>query len=554
MLVSFDVFDTALIRKVYKPVDIFDLVDDTFKQKRIQAENLARIDNMFYTLSDIYKHIPERKYKTKTEINLEYDNCEQNTKIYKKYLQHIENGDTVIFISDMYLPSIIIRRMLEKCGYTQPKVYVSCEMGAYKSDGSLFRKVQEIEGKIDIHYGDNYQCDIVAAMNEGIKPIFNVALENIKTDVPDVNSKLRKYLIQNEQSVLPLDCKIARYLAPMVYDFTKWILDNREKGQKIFFNARDGYLPYLLAKDVFKADNIHYIECSRKSVLFCSFDFSKPIESPVNALHFERLILPRTGGVFGFLESINFPEERIKLLTTKPKENIREFVIRNQKELYKYFKECKDNALKYLDKFNLSNDDMIVDVGYFGSIQMAIEQITNKKLNGMYLQTFPSDVDKFCKRYSYFERPIVKYCLMIESVMSSAEDGVYGYTKFGEPIHYKDNDTKKAFSQRIIKNVMESCKFIHNEKIPTNSIDVEKLVVRLLYYPTLEESKYCNEPIFENGNIKEFESVVWFEPDLIKRGELQHCYDKSYWRPAFMVQLRNDKELAYLEKFIRIHD
>ena len=37
----------------------------------------------------------------------------------------------------------------------------------------------------------------------------------------------------------------------------------------------------------------------------------------------------------------------------------------------------------------------------------------------------------------------------------------------------------------------------------------------------------------------------------IKQGELQDCYNKSYWRPAFEKLLQNDIELSYLEKYLK---
>ena len=58
-LVSLDVFDTAIFRKVYSPTDIFNVVEDAvggnFKQLRIQAQDNVRKKDIFYTLVDIYK-------------------------------------------------------------------------------------------------------------------------------------------------------------------------------------------------------------------------------------------------------------------------------------------------------------------------------------------------------------------------------------------------------------------------------------------------------------------------------------------------------------------
>ena len=61
-LVSLDVFDTAIFRKVIHPENIFDLIEEdvgrNFKSKRIEAQNKARLKDIYYTISDIYKFLP----------------------------------------------------------------------------------------------------------------------------------------------------------------------------------------------------------------------------------------------------------------------------------------------------------------------------------------------------------------------------------------------------------------------------------------------------------------------------------------------------------------
>ena len=549
MRVSFDVFDTAIVREVFKPTDLFDYLGDaSFKEKRIEAENKARQKDRYYNIYDIYTYLPE--YTVDDEIRMEISNCRVNPQIKNQIIEHILNEDDILFISDMYLPSSVIKQMLIKCGYRNPKVYVSCEMKACKGDGRLYYEVTQKAGKIDLHYGDNYHCDCVAPRWNNIETRYVKKLEDAGTPIPELtSSKLRKLLALNEKSNKHINNKVAFQLSTMLYDFTKWILDSRKAGQKIFFNARDGYLPYIIARDIFKAPDIYYIRCSRKSVLPCSIDFDKPIDHPVNSVHFQRLILSRTGGVKSFLGSLNYPVHTGEVF---PDMSIRDYVLSHQGKLYEFFKQNKKCAEKYLAKFDIQENDMLVDVGYFGSIQFAIESIIKKPLKGYYLQTFESELP--IERFSYFTRKIVKYCLLIESIMSSSEDGVYGYTKDGEPLFYADNKQKKEFSDTITKEIMSAVSLIHMDfKDEICREDIEKIVIRFLYYPTLEEAHYCNEPIFENGNITQFESCVWYDRDRIIKGELQDCYDKSYWRPAFITLLRNDKELAHLEKLIRVH-
>ena len=54
---SLDVFDTALFRDVYQPRDIFSLIEEkvgnSFRKKRIEAEQKAASKNRFYGLKEI---------------------------------------------------------------------------------------------------------------------------------------------------------------------------------------------------------------------------------------------------------------------------------------------------------------------------------------------------------------------------------------------------------------------------------------------------------------------------------------------------------------------
>ena len=77
-LVSLDVFDTALFRKVFEPTDIFNLVEEKtgndFKAQRILAQDKARKKSAYYDIIDIYKELPY-SLSPKLEIKEELLNC-----------------------------------------------------------------------------------------------------------------------------------------------------------------------------------------------------------------------------------------------------------------------------------------------------------------------------------------------------------------------------------------------------------------------------------------------------------------------------------------------
>lgn len=79
-IISFDIFDTLLIRPYVKPTDLFLHIEKLYKIKgfhknRILAEKSARgkyIDNEEITLNQIYEEIDE-KYKRFKEIEIEFE-------------------------------------------------------------------------------------------------------------------------------------------------------------------------------------------------------------------------------------------------------------------------------------------------------------------------------------------------------------------------------------------------------------------------------------------------------------------------------------------------
>ena len=154
-LISLDVFDTAIFRKVFKPTDIFRIVEDevghNFYNLRIEAQNKARKKSIFYNIFDIYRYIPQ--FDLKEEIKAEYSNCKANPYILDMYNN---SEDEFIFISDMYLPEKVIVGMLERCGYKNPKVFVSCDYNAVKGDGKLFLITELIPKKYFVEQSLNY--------------------------------------------------------------------------------------------------------------------------------------------------------------------------------------------------------------------------------------------------------------------------------------------------------------------------------------------------------------------------------------------------------------
>lgn len=185
-VVSFDIFDTLLLRPFDDPKTVFYLVGEklhcpSFTRYRVLAEKQARQEAMEkngvneVTLCDIYQKMQRyvacdirraMELEEETELSL----LRANPYMKQLYQTAVELGKTVIAVSDMYLSSYVIKKALHNAGYTQIScIFISQECGFSKRSGKLFPYVKEQLGndKRYFHIGDNYTSDFLRSQEAG---------------------------------------------------------------------------------------------------------------------------------------------------------------------------------------------------------------------------------------------------------------------------------------------------------------------------------------------------------------------------------------------------
>lgn len=188
-LISIDIFDTVLFRYVKRPTDIFNLVESQckipgFANARIEAENKSRskVPSGEVSLSDIYRELaysfsPEEiDTAREAELAIEAQNLHSKS---NRWIQNLRKTEaTIIYLSDMYLPSIWLQEQLQKSGLFEhgDRVIVSCEHDASKRTGTLFQIVlNEYQPRRWLHFGDNPKADFISAMRNGASPRLRIA-------------------------------------------------------------------------------------------------------------------------------------------------------------------------------------------------------------------------------------------------------------------------------------------------------------------------------------------------------------------------------------------
>ncbi|MFC4800522.1 HAD family hydrolase [Neobacillus sp. GCM10023253] len=186
-VISFDVFDTLLLRPFAEPHHLFMVVGDkldcvNFMSIRMKAEKEARDraevmkGNREVSIYDIYEFIEQKtgiqgQYGVQAEWQTELEVCYANP--YMKDVFEIlkSQNKKIIAISDMYLTKSMIVQMLDKAGFGGFfDVFVSSENNGSKQDHQLFKKALQKLGK-DIrivHVGENIESDIKSAQELGL--------------------------------------------------------------------------------------------------------------------------------------------------------------------------------------------------------------------------------------------------------------------------------------------------------------------------------------------------------------------------------------------------
>lgn len=156
---------------------------EKFRILRKKAEFEAREENNHkeITLDQIYEKLRGLyeedviEQLRKEEIQQEIKHCHRKENIAPLYQACVKKKKHILIISDMYLPSEVIQKMLKACNILDyEKIYVSNEYGVNKISGILFKKViqdKKINAYEMIHIGDSIKADFLGARKARVKSV-----------------------------------------------------------------------------------------------------------------------------------------------------------------------------------------------------------------------------------------------------------------------------------------------------------------------------------------------------------------------------------------------
>ncbi|MBS3903239.1 MAG: HAD-IA family hydrolase [Anaplasmataceae bacterium] len=316
-VISFDVFDTLVVRPFLKPVDVFAFISPEvekiigrpidFRHERMKAEYETRVALPQYqdiTIDEIYSHFTVLPQKHRDEVKQLELKAEKKFIYAKKsgrelYVEAKASGCRLVAISDMYLGEDFIRDILLSLGYSFEEVYVSSRRREVKYNGSMFRYVVRdlgIQPSNLLHIGDSEQYDIAPASHCGAKTLkveknsdvfFENKANNFLWSYSDRNNvflsatlglvanklfdKSSAGFSYDEQSVFNGDpYNIGYYwLGPLLTAFSMELASFSTSKKYIYFLSRDGWIMRkiydIVASHLKHAPPSKYLYVSRKS-------------------------------------------------------------------------------------------------------------------------------------------------------------------------------------------------------------------------------------------------------------------------------------------------
>lgn len=436
-VISFDIFDTLITRKIYLPADVFRLVelklkyedniDIEFEKIRVRALHTTGKTEPDY--DDIYKQFKILSGLTEELVlkikNKEFE-VERSLFVLRKDMAYIFNyakemGKKVIIITDMYYSAHILSDFLEEYGINGfDDIFVSSEYGKTKSNGDLFDEVIHKYGNRKIlHIGDNMHSDINMAKERGITPFFVMSgrelLEksSLREIIPHTCTVfdaiilgiiIAKYF--NSPFVLSktkgiVEITNSRDMGYMVYGplnlgFCHWLYQksNKDKIEKLLFFARDGYFLqnyYLQIKQFIEKQKkikgiteTEYFYISRRLAAVSSVsnedDFLEVAKLPYKGAFSDYMLkrwnvdIDKNDELYN--ELINTAINTDKLINSIKKYG---------KEVKKSISADKENYIRYVKRhIEGINKLAIVDTWYYGNCQYYLSKMLNASTTGYY--------------------------------------------------------------------------------------------------------------------------------------------------------------------------
>ncbi|MGV3770935.1 MAG: HAD family hydrolase [Sphingobium phenoxybenzoativorans] len=490
-VLSLDCFDTLIWRNVNLPVDVF--ADLPFPGGGIEARTWggikARKSLPFIngrdevTIEEIYGALmPDaddaaRASAIEAELAAEAHHCFAFAPTRDLIVDAKRRGLQVIIVSDTYLSEPQLRALIASAAGQAvadmiDRIFCSCEYGVSKA-GGLFTHVLAdlgISPSAILHVGDNHMADRIAPAKLGVNTVHleqfddvaeqRLRLEAVAATILDPAVRHKHPALQPHRAQISLreECDAVEtlghdVLGPIMHSFALWLREEADamaaatgRPVKLLFLLRDGHLPAQAFAAAFPewADRIASVELSRFTATAASF---------TDAAAIERYLAPEidTAQFATFAKQMLFNrDESTKLCRNASKRGFLKSVLEpsNVRKIVNRSGDFAKRLFAHLTSHGVERGDavMLVDLGYNGSVQNAVEAVLRKgmdlEVSGRYLllrETFLSGLDKrgYMDTRNHDSKALhalSESIAIVEQLCTLAQGSVVDYKPDGSPI------------------------------------------------------------------------------------------------------------------------
>ena len=504
-VVSFDLFDTLVMRQTLLSDDVIKFVDcrlqnqgiyiqDFYKRRLASEKELSRYTAP--TLTEIYNHMFKRSEESSSkwkitaeqladlEWNIDFDLIVARKEVCDILKETVADKKKVYIVSDTYYSKNQLKKILKQCGIVEyTDILASSDYRTGKTQ-NLFKilKGRENEKKI-LHIGDDIVADIESAHrfeietyrlfsgfgllelvgNLGFADYMDSLSEHLKIGLFVAKIFNSPFQFETEDKRITIsDAYDIGYLlcAPMISDFVLWFYNQikEQKYENIWFSARDGYLikkmyAYLM-KQYKQEDKSVYFLVSRTAAVRAGMQNEDDIRY-VDEMKFSGTLEENLKRRFGMnVEDIDcetVSDNQIGLLKYKTA------IIENARKVF-------ENYQKYITGLNVNKGDIaFFDFVAKGTSQMYIQRLVENHLRGYYfLQLEPEYMkDKkldICSFYSEeVDCAIFENYYILETLLTAPHPSVQTVDEVGRPIYTVETRSDKDICcfQRAQKGILD---------------------------------------------------------------------------------------------------
>lgn len=450
-VVSFDVFDTLLVRPFGKPDDLFiamqpfvDQLTDQLKdfrkirlEARKQVPEHAHVGEEIplyaryqaiqaqYQLSD---EVTEKLYQL--ELQLEYASITPRGYAKQLFEFALAQGKQVIIVSDTFFDREFMVSLLQKNGFTDyHRLFISSESGVLKATGHFYPYVLEqmgVEAQKILHIGDNAAVDIQQAEKHAFKTLHLPSVLDVfakrsklaalyqpqKSLYAKVLTGVLAAHYADEPNIYPTPSytggRVERFgysiFGPMLFGFVCW-LKSQAKQQNIkqlLFLARDGWImkqAYDLIRTADDPEGV-YIYASRRSYnvagLFTLDDINGLLAVNFSPMPLHELLMKRFGIAIeaehmGLLTSCGFDSAQTVVRYHEDKQRLKLLCDHLQSDILANAQIERERLMRYFAQQGIDIHEpktAVVDIGHNGTMQLSLSKLLNhQSLHGYYFAT-----------------------------------------------------------------------------------------------------------------------------------------------------------------------